>query len=213
LSEGQGEDGSDVQDAQDDGDEQDLVVVGDSELQLGQTFSDITSLKQVVNAYAKKRNFLVNWCVEENGDRGPRARASCSRAGKPRKHAGEAGEADPSMPSSSRKKTSKKCGCRWLVTCQRPRDAPTEPWTITALELQHTPPCNPSEAQFVVMHQKRGTHVNQAVFDQLCNVIKTMNPTTRQIRSWMNEYCVGLRTDAQSICNLKARVNLYAVRE
>ena len=42
VSEEQGEDGSDVQDAQDDEDEQDLFVVGDSELQLGQTFSDIT---------------------------------------------------------------------------------------------------------------------------------------------------------------------------
>ena len=55
VSEEQGEDESDVQDAQDDEDEQDLFIVGDSELQMGQTFSDITSLleayRQVLNAY------------------------------------------------------------------------------------------------------------------------------------------------------------------
>ena len=61
VSEEQGEDGSDVQDAQDDEDEQDLFVVGDSELQLGQTFSDITRVRAVTKA-SLLNAFTVIYC-------------------------------------------------------------------------------------------------------------------------------------------------------
>jgi hypothetical protein len=186
---------------------------------VGKVFANLEVLKASVNSYAKKHLFTVRWSVEVNDmKRLPRARAVCSRQGRSKPSVLLPDSAPPNSSAASaaapkaRKKTSKRTGCRWLMTASQPRDSALgADWTITALELQHTPPCNPSKGQFNVLRKKRGIPVDQGVFDQLSSIVLTMNPDTCQIRDWIMANAIGMRTDAKGIGNLKARIKLYAV--
>ncbi len=190
--------------------------MGDDELFVGQKFATHKLFQDAVNTYSKKNNFTVVWDNElNNPNRNPRARATCSRFGKPRREQPakkkEAESAASAKVRASRKKTSKKGGCLWQVSASVLSVA--DEWTVTALHAHHTGLCKPSRAQYHVMRLKRGIPVSQQVFDDLCKVVCGMkpSPSTSQMRSWIQRYAVGMRTDAMSIANLKARILLFEV--
>ena len=190
--------------------------MGDDDLFVGQKFATHKLFQDAVNTYSKKNNFTLVWKNElTSSKRNPRARGLCSRFGKPRREQPakkkEAESAASAKVRASRKKTSKKGGCLWQISASAHSVA--DEWTVTALHAQHTGLCKPSKAQYHVMRLKRGIPVSQLVFDDLCKVLVGMkpSPSTSQIRSWIQRYAVGMRTDAMSIANLKARILLYEV--
>ena len=161
-------------------------------------------IRPLMDEYAKDKNFTVKYSssyTNSTSDDKPSARlvVKCSRSGKPPPK-------KPKVTAKTRNRASLRCGCSFYVRFLQ--DKSTKIWEVTRSMMLHKEPCTPSVAQADLVNKKRGQKISHSILEKLCSSL-CMNPSTKQLRDWVNANNVRINTDSKSLRNLLIRARWY----